>query len=100
MKIADGLTKHHIVQALADLDQGIKTRWGSSHKYDLAYHDRVYPPKAVLGRALCIARKLDEFDIEFDGGEPTNKVLRDLGFQIVPKKTKRQISDRAVKRRS
>ena len=85
MGIPKDLTREHIQQAMVDLDSGISVRWGKSRKYDLVHEGKHYSPKAVLGRAICIAKQCDPYSLNFDGGNPTNSVLRKLGFEIVEK---------------
>jgi len=92
MGIPKDLTREHILQAIADLDSGIKVRWGKSRKYDLVHDGKPYAPKAVLGRAICIAKQLDPYSLNFDGGAPTNNALRGLGFEIVTKNPYEQSS--------
>ena len=85
MGIPKDLTREHLLQAIADLDSGKQTRWSKSRKYDLAYEGKYYPPKAVLGLAICHHKQLDQYAFDFSGGETTNSVLRGLGFEIVSK---------------
>ncbi len=85
MGIPKNLTREHILQAIADLDAGVSVRWGKSRKYDLVYEGKHYAPKAVLGLAICIAKQCDPYSLNFDGGDPTNWALEDLGFTIVSK---------------
>ena len=50
-----------------------------TYKYALEYHGKRYPCKYILSQATGI-------DIlEFAGGNPTNDVLRKLGFHVVDK---------------
>ena len=78
------ITKAHVLEAVKQLKTGKKTRWASSKKF-LLMHDGVgLPPKAVLGVAACIANGVEEWDLgDFSGGDETNGVLRNLGFEIV-----------------
>jgi len=85
MGIPRDLEKEHVLQAIADIDAGIDVRWGKSRKFDLVYEGKRYAPKAVLGRAICIARKVDPYSLSFDGGDPTNSALRKLGFEVIEK---------------
>ncbi len=73
-----------MLEAVKQLMNGKKTRWASSKKF-LLMHDGVgLPPKAVLGLAACIANGVGEWDLgDFSGGDETNRVLRNLGFEIV-----------------
>jgi 5-methylcytosine-specific restriction protein B len=85
MAIPKDLTREHVLQAIADLDRGITIRWSRSRKYDLVYNGKHYAPKAVLGHAICIAKQCDPYSLNFDGGDPTNLTLQELGFEIISK---------------
>lgn len=85
MGIPKDLTREHVLQAIADLDAGMSVRWGKSRKYDLDFEGKQYAPKAVLGRSICIAKQCDPYSLNFDGGDPTNSALEELGFKIVSK---------------
>ena len=85
MAILKGITREHVLKAIADLDAGIQHRWGKSRKHDLIYEGKRYPPKAVLGLAICHMKRVDDYPNNFDGGDPTNSTLEDLGFEIVSK---------------
>lgn len=86
--IPAGLTREHVLQALADLDAGIDHPFGSPTGYELIHDDKPYAPKAVVGLACrySIGRML--LPEEFSGGEApgqANFVLRKLGFTVVKK---------------
>ena len=85
MNFSKEITRDIVLLAIADLDAGLSVRWGKSRKYDLVHDHKRYAPKAVLGRAICIAKQCDPYSLNFDGGEPTNSVLKNLGFEIVEK---------------
>jgi hypothetical protein len=86
--IPAGLTKEHILKALADIDSGIEHPFGQPTGYELVYDNNRYAPKAVIGLACrySIGRILQPE--EFSGGEApgqANFVLRRLGFSVVKK---------------
>lgn len=86
-KIPKGITRQHVLDALASLDRGDPHLFGESTGYDLVEGGKYYPPKAVLGLA---ARRLLQHPLgpyDFKGGEKSEcfRVLRGLGFVIVPK---------------
>lgn len=85
MAIPKDLTREHILRAITDLDAGKTTRWSRSRKYDLVYEGKHYPPKAVLGLAICHHKQLDQYTFDFSGGETTNSVLHNLGFELIEK---------------
>ena len=85
MGIPKDLKRELMLQAIANLDAGKQTRWSKSRKYDLVHEGKRYPPKAVLGLAICHLKQLDEYAFDFSGGETTNSALRNLGFEIASK---------------
>ena len=84
MRIPKDLKREHVMKAIEDLDNGVPSLFGPSKKFDLEFEGRRYPPKAVLGGAMShlLGRPVGNY---FDGGERTNKPLRELGFVIVKK---------------
>lgn len=86
-KIPRGITRKDVFGALASLDRGEPHLFGESTGYDLVEGGKHYAPKAVLGLA---ARRLLQHPLgpyDFKGGEKSEcfRVLRGLGFVIVPK---------------
>jgi 5-methylcytosine-specific restriction protein A len=81
----DELKREHVIKALRDLDACVPHRFGVSRKFDLLHNGKTYPPKAVLGRALCHLWGVEQVENRFAGGQSTNSVLRNLGFTIVSK---------------
>ena len=86
--IPAGLTKEHILKALADLDVGIDHAFGQSTGYELVHDGKQYAPKAVVGLASQYSMGRILQPKEFSGGEApgqANFVLRKLGFTVVSK---------------
>lgn len=86
--IPNGLTKQHILSALADLDSGIEHSFGPATGYELVHDGKRYPPKAVIGLAFKHMPGSTLSHKEFSGGEAlgqANYVLRNLGFDVVTK---------------
>lgn len=86
--IPEGINRDDVNQAIADLERGgVEHRFRESTGYDLLYEDKRYPPKAVLGLAARRIRGRILEPNEFSGGEDSKcfAILRDLGFQIMPK---------------
>lgn len=87
-KIPDGITRDDVLNAIADIDAGVNHEFGPSTGYDLIHEGRPYPPKAIVGLAArrIIGRVLTPYD--FKGGEGSRcfRVLRNLGFEVVPKR--------------
>lgn len=78
------LCREDVLKAIDQIDAGASSRWGSSKRYNLIYKKKVYAPKEVLGIAICIAEKIDEWDVgDFSGGSFTNNLLSSFGFKIV-----------------
>src|SRR6478736_6124248 len=86
--IPDGITAEDVHRAIAAYREGTaKHQFRDSTGYDLMYNGSAYPPKAVVGLAATrlLGRVLTP--AEFSGGDSSKcfAVLRDLGFNIVPK---------------
>jgi hypothetical protein len=86
--IPPGLTREHVLRALADLDAGAEHPFGTPTGYELVHGDKRYAPKAAVGFACLyhVGRPLRPD--EFSGGEApgqANFVLRKLGFTVVKK---------------
>src|SRR5204863_88038 len=83
--IPRGLTREHVLSALAELDRGADHPFGPATGYELAHEGRRYAPKAIVGLACrhLLGRVLAPN--EFSGGEApgqANFVLRGLGFTV------------------
>ena len=81
------ITPDHVLQAIKEIDaQGIDPR-AESTGYDLLYAARRYPPKLVLSVAAKHANGTEFDRTQFTGGEDSSafRLLRALGFEIVPK---------------
>lgn len=86
--IPAGLTRSHVLMALADLDAGESHPFGQPTGYEVVHDGKRYAPKAVIGLACrySLGRLLPPE--EFSGGEApgqANFVLRKLGFTVVTK---------------
>jgi hypothetical protein len=86
--IPAGLTREHVLQALAELDAGVDHAFGQPTGYELLFEEKRYAPKAAIGLACryLLGRRLTPD--EFSGGEApgqANFVLRKLGFTVVRK---------------
>jgi hypothetical protein len=87
--IPPGLTREHILLALAELDRGTTHPFGEPTGYELIHEGKHYAPKAVVGLGCrhSIGRLLTPD--EFSGGEgpgQANFLLRKLGFTVVRKR--------------
>lgn len=86
--IPTGLTREHVLKALADLDAGIDHEFGRPTGYELLHDGKRYPPKAAIGIAFRHLTGEILHHSKFSGGEApgqANYELRRLGFQIVSK---------------
>jgi hypothetical protein len=86
--IPAGLTRSHVLQAIADLDAGVDHPFGQPTGYELLYDGKRYAPKAVIGMACKYSLGRVLMPEEFSGGEApgqANFVLRKLGFTVVRK---------------
>lgn len=86
--IPPGLTRGHVLKAIADLDAGAEHPFGPATGYEFVYGGKRYAPKAVVGLACRYLRGRALRPDEFSGGEApgqANFVLRKLGFVVVKK---------------
>ena len=85
--LPNGITKNHILEAIKLISSGRETNFADSTKFDLYYNENRYPPKAVLGLAAELHTGEAYYPSDFSGGVTSNcfRILRSLGFQIVPK---------------
>jgi hypothetical protein len=86
--IPRGITREHVLAAIAELDDGVEHDFHEPTKYYAAHDEMNYPPKAVVGLAARHALGRTLSPREFSGGnEPgqANHVLRQLGFDIIEK---------------
>ena len=90
------IKQEHVLRAISEIDEGSTPDRSDSTFYDLLYLARRYPPKLVLSLAAKHATG-SEYDRDaFTGGEasPAFRLLRDLGFEIVPKKLVRELIEK------
>lgn len=86
--IPKGLTREHVIKALADLDTGIEHSFGRATGYELVHDGKRYAPKAVIGIAFRHLTGEILHHSEFSGGEApgqANCELRRLGFKVESK---------------
>src|SRR5690349_19480259 len=86
-RLPPGLTREHVLSALAEIDAGITHPFGPPTGYYLVYEGKRYAPKAVAGLATrhLLGRMLrpKEFSSGVAGGQAVS-VLQQLGFEVVP----------------
>jgi hypothetical protein len=76
------ITRENIIAAAAIMDSG-EYEITPSTGYDVIVNGKTYPPKEIMRYAHQIAA--GDFLWYPGGGEPTNKYLKALGFQVNPK---------------
>ncbi len=76
------ITKENVLEAIKKIDAG-RMQLAPSTKYDVIINGKAYPPKEVMRYAHEIMN--GEFNWSLSGGEPTNKLLRGMGFEIKEK---------------
>ncbi|PTE07410.1 hypothetical protein [Mesorhizobium helmanticense] len=88
----DRVTRAHVLRAMEEYDRLGAARFFAEHgfapttSYELAWQDRLYPPKAILGTAYEFATGGRLASSEFEGGKTgAVKVLGKLGFTIQAK---------------
>jgi len=76
------ITREDVIKAINDIEIG-SIGYRKSTKYDILFRGRTYPPKDVMRQAHKYAT--GEYEWIPGGGEPTNKYLKALGFEVVNK---------------
>jgi len=82
------ITKEHILRAIQKTDEDGYNSANESTKFDLLYNNKRYPPKVILRNAYYFAEGRPREVSDFSGGDYTNNLLTNLGFDIVPKRKK------------
>ena len=89
----DNVTHADVLRAIQEYDQLGPERFFSEHgfapstTYELAWDERRYPPKAILGTAYEFATGRRLASADFEGGKPgAVKVLGKFGFTIEPRR--------------
>lgn len=89
--IPKGLTRDHVLKAIADLDAGFAHPFGKPTGYELVHGEKRYAPKAAVGIAFRHLTGQILPPSEFSGREApgqANYVLRRLGFRVTVKESK------------
>src|SRR5262249_56951412 len=89
----DSLTRAHVLRAIEEYDRLGPERFFSEHgfapttTYELAWEERRYPPKAILGTAYEFATGERLASRDFEGGRTgAVSVLAQLGFTVQEKR--------------
>ena len=87
--IPNGITRQHVLDAIVQFDHldELPDGFGPSTGYDLVHDDHLYPPKIIVGIAAKLATGIALTGGDFSGGEDSKcfRVLRDCGFDVLPK---------------
>ncbi|MBA1141993.1 hypothetical protein [Mesorhizobium neociceri] len=89
----DSVTRDHVLQAIKEYDRLGPDQFFNEHgfapttTYELAWKERAYPPKAILGTAYEFATGRRLASADFEGGRSgAVKVLGQLGFTVREKR--------------
>lgn len=85
MSIPPGITREHVLRAIADLDAGVDHPFGPATKYELIQGASRHPPKAVVGVAARLATGATLGPEDFNSGWGPGQAchyLSELGFTI------------------
>jgi 5-methylcytosine-specific restriction endonuclease McrA len=86
--LPDGITRADILGAIELYEAGTRNGFGESTDFDLVLPDgRRFPPKAIAGIAATrvAGRELRPPDFSSGEGQKCFRILREHGFEIVPK---------------
>lgn len=85
----DNISREHVIRAIQKIESE-NIALESSTGYDVIINGRPYPPKEVMRYANLIANGTKHWP--YIGGEPTNKYLKKLGFEIISKGEEPEVS--------
>jgi 5-methylcytosine-specific restriction protein A len=85
--LPDGITRHHLLQALQELDDGATHLFAASTGFDVFHQGKRYAPKAVVGLAAERLTGMQFGPYDFKGGRGSKcfRVLMANGFSIITK---------------
>lgn len=86
-KLPDGITRDHLLEAIADIDRNVPNRFFDSTGYDVLHEGRRYPPKAVVGVAAgkLLGAPLGPGDFKGGRGSKCFRILDKHKFEVVTK---------------
>ena len=84
MSLPENITKEHLIQAIAKIENEGVPNDGASQYYDLVYKGNKYPPKLIVSYANIFANRIELDKNTFKGGlgTPCFKLLEREGFTI------------------
>jgi len=68
MSLPENITKEHLIQAIAKIDNEGVPNDGASQYYDLVYKGNKYPPKLIVSYANIFANGIELDRSTFKGG--------------------------------
>jgi hypothetical protein len=83
--IPDGITRDHILAAMAEYDEGGAEEFVESHTYDVLFDERRYSPPAVIRLASEKMTGVPLGRIKAGRKSKCFSILSAMGFHIVPK---------------
>lgn len=86
-KLPAGITRQHLLEAIAEIDNSVPHPFGESTGYDVLYNGERYAPKAVIGLAASrlLGKRLGPHDFKGGLGTQCFSILRGQGFTIISK---------------
>jgi len=83
------VSRQNILEAISQINDGARSKFADSIKFDVLFQGKRYPPKEVAGLALENLTNKEFQPSDFSGGEssPSFRALQRCGFTIVPKKS-------------
>jgi 5-methylcytosine-specific restriction endonuclease McrA len=83
--IPNQITRSHILQAIVEIRKNGVPQRRESTKFDLLHEGMVYPPKYVISLACKYATGEKLLGDAFSGGNESNRFLKKLSFDVIPK---------------
>lgn len=83
------VSRQNVLEAINLINNGAKSKFADSIKFDVLFQGKRYPPKEVAGLALENFTNKEFKPSDFSGGQSSSsfRALQRCGFTIVPKKS-------------
>lgn len=87
MTIPKNITKEHLLKAIQKIDSEGFPNDANSQYYDVLHNGKRYPPKVIVSYSNIYANGFELDRNDFNGGAntPAFRLLKEEGFEIVPK---------------
>lgn len=79
------ITRDHIIEAALWINANPENASNVSRKFAVLISGIEYSPKTVIRRAAFLATGMQLSTNMFSGGKPTNRILQNLGFEVINK---------------